>query len=118
MHMFYQTPSQETSQLEADLCSALSDPNRLLILHALKEGPRNVTELTNELNINQPTTSRHLKVLRDQRLVRVTRQGVSILYELTDIRLINALDILRAVLHDHIISKANLVAEVKSKIKP
>ena len=40
---------QEISQLEADFCSALSDPTRLLILYALADSPRNVTELTNEL---------------------------------------------------------------------
>jgi len=49
--MINQTLQQEISQLEADFCSALSDPNRLLILYALNEGSRNVTELTNELNL-------------------------------------------------------------------
>ena len=57
---------QEISQLEADFCSALSDPTRLLILYSLAEEPHNVTELTNELDVIQPTVSRHLKVLRDR----------------------------------------------------
>jgi hypothetical protein len=57
--MITQTLAQEVSQLEADLCFALADPTRILILYALDEQPRNVTEITNELNITQPTGSRH-----------------------------------------------------------
>ena len=67
--MVSQALAQEISQLEADFCFALSDPTRLLILYALADGPRNVTELSNELEVIQPTASRHLKVLRDRGLV-------------------------------------------------
>jgi ArsR family transcriptional regulator len=104
--------AQEVSQLQADFCFALSDPNRILILYALSEGPRNVTELTAELGASQPTTSRHLKVLRERGLVQATRQGTSITYQLTDQRLIEALDILRSVMRDGIARRASLVSEL------
>lgn len=107
-----QTLAQEVSQLEADLCFALADPTRILILYALDEQPRNVTELTQELNITQPTASRHLKILRDRGLVRPNRQGVVIQYELNDKRLIQALDLLRSVLRDRIAYRANLMEEI------
>ena len=58
--------AQEISELEADFCSALSDPTRLLILYALAEAPHNVTELAHELDVIQPTASRHLKILRER----------------------------------------------------
>ena len=61
-NMVNQTLKQEISQLEADFCSALSDPNRILMLYALSEKPLNVTELTQELGLNQSTTSRHSKL--------------------------------------------------------
>jgi ArsR family transcriptional regulator len=110
--MISQTLAQEVSQLEADLCFALADPTRILILYALDEQPRNVTELTQELNITQPTASRHLKILRDRGLVRPNRQGVVIQYELNDKRLIQALDLLRSVLRDRIAYRANLMEEI------
>jgi len=110
--MISQTLAQEVSQLEADLCFALADPTRILLLYALDEQPRNVTELTQELNITQPTTSRHLKILRDRGLVRPNRQGVIIQYELADRRLIQALDLLRSVLRDRIAYRANLMEEI------
>lgn len=112
--MLIQTLAQEISQLEANLCSAFADPTRILILYSLNEHPRNVTEITNDLGSNQPTISRHLKILRDHGLVHTARQGVTITYSLADSRLIQALDLLRSVLHDTLTSKANLIVEIKS----
>jgi ArsR family transcriptional regulator len=103
---------QEISQLQADFCFALSDPTRILILYALQPGPANVTELTQEVGTSQPTASRHLKVLRDRGLVRTTRQGTTVQYELADTRLIEALDLLRAVMRDRLTYRASLVNEI------
>lgn len=110
--MVTQTLQQEISQLEADFCFALSDPTRILMLYALNEKPLNVTELTNELNIPQPTTSRHLKVLRERGLVHTTRQGTTITYQLSDKRLIQALDLLRSVMRDRLTQQASLMNEL------
>jgi DNA-binding transcriptional ArsR family regulator len=105
---------QEISQLEADFCFALSDPTRLLILYALAEEPRNVTELTKDLNVIQPTVSRHLKVLRERGLVYTVRQGTTVTYHLSDTRLIQALDLLRAVMRERLAYKAGLMEEAKA----
>src|SRR6266487_5580160 len=110
--MLTQTLKQEISQLEADFCFALSDPTRLLILYALSETHLNVTELTNELGSAQPTTSRHLKVLRDRGLVHTTRQGTTITYHLSDKRLVQALDLLRSVMRDGLTQRVSLINEI------
>ena len=109
--MVSQALAQEISELEADFCFALSDPTRLLILYALAEQPHNVTELSNELEIIQPTTSRHLKVLRDRGLVHAVRQGTTVTYHLMDRRLIQALDLLRMVMRDRLAYRAGLMEE-------
>jgi DNA-binding transcriptional ArsR family regulator len=113
--MVNQTLRQEILQLEADFCFALSDPIRILTLYALSERSMNVTELTNDLNIPQPTTSRHLKVLRERGLVQTTRHGTTINYQLADVRLIEALDLLRAVMRERLLYRASLVDEIKAK---
>ena len=107
------TPSlkQEISQLEANFCAALSDPIRLLILYTLNEGPRNVTELATELGLNQPTTSRHLKVLRERGLAETIRNGTTITYRLSDPRLIQALDLLRSIMRERLSRQASLINE-------
>jgi len=110
--MVNQTLKQEIIQLEADFCFALSDPTRIFILYVLNGRPLNVTELTNELGIPQPTTSRHLKVLRDRGLVNTERQGNVITYSLADERIIQALDLLRSAMRDRLTEKASLISEL------
>lgn len=102
---------QEITQLHADFCSALADSTRLILLYALSEGPRNVTELTQDLAQPQPTISRHLKILRDRGLVIANRQGMTVQYSLADHRVIDALDILRGIMRDSIQKRASLVEE-------
>ena len=111
--MVSSTLAQEITQLHADLCSALADPTRLILLYALADQPRNVTELTQELDAPQPTISRHLKVLRDRGLVKATRQGATVQYELADHRVIDALDLLRGILRDRIQHRASLIVETE-----
>lgn len=94
--------TQEIIRLQAEFCSALTDPTRLLILYVLSEKPCNVTELTFELKSAQPTISRHLKVLRELGLVNSVRSKTTITYSLTDHRLIDAVDLLRSVMNDRL----------------
>jgi ArsR family transcriptional regulator len=112
VNMVNQTLKQEIIQLEADFCAALSDPTRIFILYALNDRPQNVTELTNELGIPQPTTSRHLKVLRERGLVFTERQGTVITYHLADTRIIQAMDLLRSAMRDRLAQKASLINEL------
>ena len=109
------TLQQEISQIEANFCAALSDPNRLLILYSLNEGPRNVTELGNDLGLNQPTTSRHLKILRERGLVETVRTGTTITYHLADSRIIQALDLMRSIMRERIARQASLIQEVSQE---
>lgn len=107
--MVSSTLAQEINNLHADFCSALADPTRLLLLYALAEAPRYVSELTHELTQPQPTISRHLKILRDRGLVTAVRQGAMVQYSLTNHRIIDALDILRSVMRDRIEYRASLI---------
>jgi ArsR family transcriptional regulator len=89
---------QEVNLLHANICQALSDPKRILMLYALSERPMHVNELAEALDVPQPTISRHLKVLRERQLVSAEREGPSVRYSLSDERVIAALDVLRSVL--------------------
>jgi ArsR family transcriptional regulator len=109
--MVSQALAQEISQLEADFCFALSDPTRLLMVYALADGPRNVTELATDLEVAQPTASRHLKIMRDRGLVYTVRQGTTVTYHLADHRLIQALDLLRTVMRERLAHRAGLMVE-------
>lgn len=88
----------EICLLHAHLCSGLAEPNRILLLYSLARQPGNVSELVAELELPQPTVSRHLRVLRDCGLVNGVRRGHKVVYHLRDRRVIAALDMLRVVL--------------------
>ena len=60
----------------------LAEPTRRRILDLLLERPRPVAELTEELGLTQPGTSKHLRVLREVGLVRVRGAGKQRLYGL------------------------------------
>jgi ArsR family transcriptional regulator len=100
---------QEVNLLHAHICQALADPKRIFILYALADGPKYVSALADGLQIPQPTISRHLKVLRERSLVKTERDGAAVYYSLTDKRVIDALDLLRAVLADTLTQQAQLV---------
>ncbi len=107
---------EEVVRLHAQVCSGLADPNRILILYNLSEGPRCVNDIASSLELPQPTVSRHLKVLRDRGMVRAERDGQTNNYRLSDTRIIQALDILRALLADQLMDQALLARQANEKI--
>jgi DNA-binding transcriptional ArsR family regulator len=60
----------------------LAEPTRRRILDLLLERPRLVGELTEQLGLTQPGTSKHLRVLREAGLVRVRPEAQRRWYEL------------------------------------
>lgn len=106
------TLEQEVNILHAEVCAGLADPKRIMILYELSEGPKNVTELAGAIDLPQPVVSRHLKVLRERGMVIATRQGPAVNYRLADQRLIQALDLLRAVLRDHLARRSELAEQL------
>jgi len=60
----------------------LAEPTRRRILDLLLERPRLVGDLTEQLGLSQPGTSKHLRVLREAGLVRVRPEAQRRWYEL------------------------------------
>jgi DNA-binding transcriptional ArsR family regulator len=106
----------EITQLHAQVCSGLSDPTRILILYKVAEKPINVSDLAATLDIPQPTVSRHLKVLKERHMVIAQRDGKSVFYSLSDPRIIQALDLLRAVLANSLEEQAALARSATESI--
>jgi ArsR family transcriptional regulator len=102
--------------LHQQVCYALSDPTRILILYILKEGPRSVGELTARMKLPQSTVSRHLRVLRDRSIISVEKRGTSNLYTIADTRIVDALDLLRQVLNQQLTEQAKLTAAIQNTI--
>lgn len=68
--------------MDSHLLATLAQPNRLFIVELLRNGPRTVNEISNKLKLNQPQTSKHLKVLADAGVVDITPIANQRLYAL------------------------------------
>jgi DNA-binding transcriptional ArsR family regulator len=61
---------------------ALSDPIRREILNLLKNGRMAAGEIASRFDITDAAISRHLSVLKEANLIRDTREGKFIFYDL------------------------------------
>jgi DNA-binding transcriptional ArsR family regulator len=61
---------------------ALADPTRREILNMLKKGRMSAGDITDHFDITAAAISRHLSVLKEADLIRDTREGKFIFYDL------------------------------------
>lgn len=75
------------AQADADVFRAIADPTRRAILDRLRAGPAPVNALAADFDLSRPAISKHLRVLREARLVAEQRAGRERLYELRPVPL-------------------------------
>ena len=68
----------------ADLFKVFSDSTRIRILYTLIDGEKNVSDICDEISMNQSAVSHQLKTLKSSHLVKVRRDGKAMLYSLAD----------------------------------
>jgi len=65
-----------------DVFRAIADPTRRAILDRLRAGPARAGALAADFRLSRPAVSKHIKVLRDARLVSHRRAGRERVYRL------------------------------------
>ena len=65
-----------------NIFDVIAEPNRRRILSLLRERERSAGELVTRLGLAQPSVSKHLKVLREAKLVTVRGDAARRLYSL------------------------------------
>jgi ArsR family transcriptional regulator len=86
------------------VCKGLADPKRLLIINAMRDGERSVSDICDDLDLPQANVSQHLAVLRDKGLVRTRKDGQRVFYALSSDKIISAVDLLREVMAEQHLS--------------
>jgi DNA-binding transcriptional ArsR family regulator len=71
----------------SDVFLAVSDPTRRAILDRLRRGPLPVNDLASGFRVSRPAISKHLRVLRNARLVHEQREGRQRIYQLDAARI-------------------------------
>jgi ArsR family transcriptional regulator len=93
------SPESERQRYAA-ISRALADPKRLCVLELLAAGERSVGELSREARCQIPNMSQHLAVLRSSGLVATRREGSTVLYRLSDPRVLEAYQLIRSLAGD------------------
>ncbi|AOY74145.1 transcriptional regulator [Paenarthrobacter ureafaciens] len=78
------TPGPELLETAAGTLRMLAEPTRLHLLWQLSNGPRTVTELTEQSGAPRTVVSQHLAKLRLSGLVDTRKHGRHIIYSLHD----------------------------------
>lgn len=84
--------------IQAEFCKAMGNATRLEIMHTLRARAMTVSELMERTGCTQSAVSRHLAVLRSVGVVTGDRHGNEIFYQLTDEKISEVCDLVRAVL--------------------
>jgi DNA-binding transcriptional ArsR family regulator len=86
--------------LHSDMCKTISNPKRQAILDSLRNGELTVNEIVEKTGIAQANISQHLSLLKDKGMVILRRQGNNSFYSISNIKIIEAYDLISEVLKD------------------
>ena len=86
-------PRAERIQELSSQFKAISEPSRLKILLALREGEMCVYHIVEAVGGNQSAVSHQLRILRDNRIIKSRRDGQNIVYSLADAHVLAVLEL-------------------------
>ena len=100
--MTAQYDNLEIYSLKAELCKTFADPKRLMILNELRDGEKSVGELAGAIGFDHAIVSRQLGILREKGVVKFRREGTTVYYRIADTKIIEACDLVHAILVNQI----------------
>jgi len=95
-------------KLHASICHTLANPKRLEIIDKLRARELSVTALAEAMKISQANLSQHLAIMRQRGIVTTRREGLNVFYKLSNPKIIQACDLMRQVLLEHLEAAAEL----------
>lgn len=101
----------------AEVCKVLANPKRLMILYILSQGEKTVGELATAIGIPMANASQHLAKLRSRGLVTTKKIGQTVIYSISDHRIPQACDLIRATLLERLRQQASIIKSIE-EFKP
>ena len=104
-------------ELHAEMCRVFTSPKRLEILNQLKDKELSVGQLVKIAKIRQANISQHLSILREKGIVKTRRDGVTVYYSLTNLKILKAFDIIREMLLEKLAQTGKLSQDIQKLSK-
>ena len=107
------TPFGPLQTFKAEFFKALGHPLRIRILEILVTGDRTVQDLQDALDLDQPTVSQQLAVLRAKNIVTATKTGTSVRYAVRDPLVRDLLDVARRIFNNQLVGSQSMLRELR-----
>ena len=77
----------------ARVLKVLGDPNRIKIIELLRDGEHCQCDIIPFIGQSQPTVSRHLRMLEDNGILMSRKDGVKVIYRISDPSVLKIVDL-------------------------
>ena len=93
----------------AEMCKVFSHPKRLELINLLRDREISAGELGERLGLSPANLSQHLTMMRERHILVSRKEGNMVYYRIANPRLLEAFDLLREILFEHIRQDAALI---------
>lgn len=107
--------SPEALEMVASRFRVLAEPLRLRLLQLLRNGEKNVTELTELLETTQPNVSKHLRVLQDAGFVARRQAGNTVYCSIADDTVFDLCDLVCSSLYERMSTHTRVLAATRKR---
>ena len=83
----------------AKLLKILGDSNRIKIIELLRKGEMCQCDIIPSIGQSQPTVSRHLSLLEENGVLTSRKDGVRMLYQISDPKVLEIIDLVTSLIH-------------------
>lgn len=108
---------EDAYEMYASIFKALAHPKRIMIVELLsKYGELCVCSIAQKLNIDQPSVSKHLNILKNAGIVRSEKKGLTVNYKLQTPCILNSLKCAANIIKEDLKGKFSLSTEIDFEI--
>ena len=93
----------------AEMCKVLSHAKRLELIDILRDKEMSAGELGERLGLTPANLSQHLTMMRERHILVSRKERNAVYYRIANPRLLEAFDLLREILFEHIRQDAALI---------
>jgi ArsR family transcriptional regulator len=93
----------------AEMCKVLSHPKRLELINTLRDKEMSAGELGERLGLAPANLSQHVAKMRERHILVYRKEGNMVYYRIANPKLLQAFDMLRDILFEHIRQDAALI---------